>query len=196
MVRWGRRSVGFNKCSFGAPELLPPPVCKKYCSRRCTAEAPECRGLANATRAQCVERRRDIRTSTKYWGLCGATQNAPPPAHCQRLKLECLGVSHAGPDICAMKCRTAWWKVEWRHVKNSFFPARSLRTSSCACVAVNASHSCASNGAKIKAFGYRGAKKNELQNYQKTSQRLRCRPSILGRLDVNLMCSHMAMRDW
>ena len=31
LVRWGRRSVGFNKCSFESSKLLPPPPCgKKY----------------------------------------------------------------------------------------------------------------------------------------------------------------------
>ena len=31
LVRWGRRSVTFNKCFFSAPKLLPPPSCgKKY----------------------------------------------------------------------------------------------------------------------------------------------------------------------
>ena len=32
LVRWGRRSVTFNKCSFSAPELLPPPVLQKIFS--------------------------------------------------------------------------------------------------------------------------------------------------------------------
>ena len=30
LVRWGRWSVGFSKCSVGAPKLLPPPCGKKY----------------------------------------------------------------------------------------------------------------------------------------------------------------------
>ena len=30
LVRWGRRGVGFNKCSFESSKLLPPSVWQKY----------------------------------------------------------------------------------------------------------------------------------------------------------------------
>ena len=55
-----------------------------------------------------------------------------------------------------------------RHIKNTFLllAKRSIRTSACIIETVHASDSRASSGAKIKAFGYQGAKKNALQNYQ------------------------------
>ena len=57
---------------------------------------------------------------------------------------------------------------EWRHGKNilPLLTARSLRNTYYNCRGVDASHLHASNDAKIKAFGYRDAKKIALQNYQ------------------------------
>ena len=48
------------------------------CSRRCTAGAPECIGLANVTHAQGIERRRDSRTP-KILGLMRRHTKRPAP---------------------------------------------------------------------------------------------------------------------
>ena len=98
--RWAgaARGLGFRVWEFG----VYIPVEYQNCSRRCTAGAPGCRGLAK-------QRYDEHRRCARAWS--GATSFRTHTTHLPSLKTRASGVLYAGPQSWGMDLRTAWWKV-------------------------------------------------------------------------------------